>query len=107
MENEEKDLYGGYSTYIEHYNAEKDTIMLIHLKYEKHNDSLQEAIDQISAKDQNCDNTDSEDDDKVTENTEDLGFFDPEQPEDHTVHDIGADKGCDPKYMTEHYEINT
>ena len=27
------------------------------LKYEKHNDSLQEAIEQISAKDQNCDNT--------------------------------------------------
>ena len=36
-----------------------------------------------------------------------MGFLDPERPEDHTVHDIGADTGCDPKYMTEHYEINT
>ena len=76
--NEEKDLCEGYSTYTEHYNAEKNTIMPICLKYEKHNDSLQEAIEQISAEDQNCDNTDFEDDDNVTENTEDLEFFDPE-----------------------------
>ena len=76
--NEEKDLYGGYSTYTEHYNAEKDTIMPICLKYEKHHDSLQEAVEQIPAEDQNCDNTDSEDNDNVTENAEDLGFFDPE-----------------------------
>ena len=73
-----KNLYGGYSTYTEHYNAEKDIIMPICLKYEKLNDGLQETIEQISAKDQNCDNTDSEDDDNVTENTEDLGFFEPE-----------------------------
>ena len=62
--------------------------MPICLKYEKHNDSLQEALEQISPEDQNCDNTDSEDDDNLTENTEDLGFFDPEQLEDHTVHDM-------------------
>ena len=61
-----KKTYGGYSTYTEHYNAEKTTIMPICLKYEKRNDSLQKAIEQISAEDQNCDSTDSEDDDNVT-----------------------------------------
>ena len=61
--NEEKDLYGGYSTYTEHYNARKEHHNAHMLKVWKHNDSLQEAIEQISAEDPNCDNTDSEDDD--------------------------------------------
>ena len=75
------------------------------LKYEKHNDSLQEAIEQISAED--CDNTDSdENDDDVTEEREDLGFFDPERPQGQTLHDIRIDEGDDPKYATEHYHVS-
>ena len=104
--NEEKDLYGGYSSYTEHYNAKKDDIMPVRLKYEKHNDSLQEAIEQVSAADQTYDSTDSEEEDCTEKNQADLGFFDPERPEEHTTHDIGTDIGCDPKYVTEHYEIN-
>ena len=45
--NEDNDLHGGYSTYTEHYNSKKQSIMQTCLKYEKHNDSLQEAIEQM------------------------------------------------------------
>lgn len=105
--NEERDLYGGYSTYTEHYNAKKEQILPVRLKYEKHNDSLQEAIEQVEAEDLNDESTDSEAEECVVEQTADLGFFDPERPEEHTTHDIGADIGIQATYLTEHYEVNS
>ena len=45
--NEEQDLYGGYKTYKEHYIAKESQIALIRKKYEKYNDALDLAIEEV------------------------------------------------------------
>ena len=42
----------------------------------------------------------------MTEEREDLGFFDPERLQGQTLHDIRIDEGDDPKYVTEHYHVS-
>ena len=45
---EDIDLIGKFDTYEEHYNALEDQILPVQLKYERNNDILQEAMEEIN-----------------------------------------------------------
>ena len=45
--NEETDLYGGFKTHEEHYKAKNQLIAPIRKKYEKYNDELEVAVEEI------------------------------------------------------------
>ena len=47
---EDIDLIGKFDTYEEHYKALEDQILPVQLKYEMNNDILQEAMEEINAK---------------------------------------------------------
>ena len=80
--NEEQDLYGGYKTYEEHYMAKESLITPIRKKYEKYNDSLDLAIEEVE-KDE-FDNIYDDIDATILNNEmpqsgkDDYGFFDPD-----------------------------
>ena len=60
-------LIGKFDTYEEHYKAVEDQILPVLLKYERNNDILQEAVEEINAK-QNKENMEED----YTENNENL-----------------------------------
>ena len=47
---EDINLIGKFDTYDEHYKTLKDQILPVKLKYERNNDILQEAMEEINAK---------------------------------------------------------
>ena len=88
------DLIGKFDTYEEHYKALEDQILPVQLKYERNNDILQKAMEEINAK-QNKENIEEDyTENKILTNTKDEhGFFDPDRARDHRVPDIGEDLG--------------
>ena len=89
----------------EHYIAKQSLIAPMRKKYEKFNDSLELAIEEV----ENADLDDMYDDmDAVLLNSgmpqsdkDDYGFFDPDRPEEQRQYDIGHDMGMGEKYATE------
>ena len=103
--NEEDDLSGGFQTYEEHYMAKQSLMAPMRKKYEKFNDSLELAIEEV----ENADLDDMYDDmdaailnsDMPQSDKDDHEFFDPDRPEEQRQYDIGHDMGMGKKYATE------
>ena len=75
--NELTDLYGGQKSYNEHYNSKKEMIKSTHLKYEKYNEALEDAIEEINQENQDEEDTEG-DSDIMTDNrhhVDEFGFF--------------------------------
>ena len=103
--NEEDDRRGGFKTYEEHYMAKKSLIAPMRKKYEKFNDSLELAIEEVEndGLDDMYDDMDAAilNSDMHQSNKDDYGFFDPDRPEEQRQYDIGHDMGLGEKYATE------
>ena len=95
--NEEDDLRGGFKTYEEHYMAKKSAPM--RKKYEKFNDSLELAIEEVE--NDGLDDMYGDMDDMPQSDKDDYGFFDPDRPEEQSQYVIGHDMGLGEKYATE------
>ena len=46
--NKEKDLYGGFKTFMEHYKAKKQLITPTRKKYERYNEELEVAVEEMA-----------------------------------------------------------
>ena len=92
---EDIDLRGMYDTYEEHYKALKDEILPMQLKYERNNDILQEAMEEINAKQnqENMEEDHAENNENLDNTRDEYGFIYPDRPRDHREIDIGEDLG--------------
>ena len=106
--NELTDLYGDHKSYKEHYNSKRESIKSTCLKYEKYNEALEDAVEEINEE------TKMGKIKTVTQilwQTPDrwLWIFYPDWCDDHTIHNIRTDLGCndDEHYDNPVYEINT
>ena len=74
------DLHGHHEKYKEHYNSKKEMIKSTHLKYEKYNEALEDAIEEINQENKDEEDTDS-DSDSMTDtrhHMDEFGFFYPD-----------------------------
>ena len=95
----------GVFKHEEHYMAKQSLIAPMRKKYQKFNDSLELAIEEV----ENADLDDMYDDmdaailnsDIPQSDKENYGFFDPDSPEEQRQYDIGHDMGVGEKHATE------
>ena len=103
--NEEEDLYGAFKTYEEHYKAKKQIIAPIRKKYEKYNEELEAAVEEMENEefDDIYDDIDAEIKKRSMSQADkdEYGFFYPDRPEEHRTYDIRHDMGMGQKYTTE------
>ena len=84
---EETDLKGNPESYKERYMMEKDDIKKIHVRYEKFNKDLEEAIENAISRE--CEDIASVNGEEVENNN--FGFFDPDHDDNLKQYDIGPD----------------
>ena len=101
--NEETDLYDSFDTYETHYKAKEEQIQPIRLKYERNNDVLEAAIEQISTEENELilHDNDTNMHENIENTGDEYGFFDPDRPEEHTKHDLAYDMGQTCTYQTQ------
>ena len=78
----EENLYGPFETYEEEFKANERLLTIVRKKYEKHNEDLRGAIEEVENDELDTSDRDTADSNHaVTEDKDDYGFFDPDRPE--------------------------
>ena len=81
----EENLYGPFETNEEQFKAIERLLTIVRKKYEKHNEDLEGAIEEVENGELDMSDSDTTDSNHaVTEDKDDYGFFDPDRPREHS-----------------------
>ena len=102
-----KDLLAGYSSYSDHYHAQKYSIDTKRIEYEKNAEALEQARERLQAEESDelgvpddvapvTEHLESLDAEEGTQQSREYVFFDPDRPSAHSTYDIATDIGLYP-----------